>query len=385
MCCILAGCEAATPTAPPQPVSSAKSQPAVPAQKAAAMPSVQVQPCGESPDGDEIKQFVLENSHGLRVKVINFGGILTSVEVPDRNDKFDNVTLGFSGLEEYFQNAPYFGGLCGRFANRIANAKFTLDDKDYELFANIPPNTLHGGAKSFIKRTWQAEVVDDKSVAAVRLKYISADGEEGYPGELTTTVTYTLNNDNELRIDYSATTDKPTVLNLTNHAYWNLAGNFSPSILDHELTLFADEYVEIDEAAIPTGKLVPVKGTCMDFTSPHTIGERIAETTNGNGGYDHCYVVRGGGQGRLVPAAKVVEPASGRVMEVSTTEPGLQLYTGNYLDSTPETGNVPKQGGFCLEAQHFPDSPNRPEFPSVVLRPGETYQQTTVHKFSVVK
>lgn len=350
------------------------------------MPSVTAQPCGESPNGETITLYILENSHGLRVKILNYGGIITSVETPDKHGKLANITLGFGGLEDYFDNAPYFGGLCGRFANRISNAKFTLDDKEYELFANIPPNHLHGGNQSFIKKAWEpTEIPAKDGSVGLALKYVSPDGEEGYPGALTTTVTYSLNDDNELKIDYVATTDKPTVLNLTNHAYWNLAGPSSQSILDHELTLSSDDYVEVDETAIPTGKLVTVKETCMDFTSPHTIGERIAETTNGNGGYDHCYVVRGGGKGELVPAAKVVEPKSGRVMEVFTTEPGVQLYTGNYLDGSEKTANYEKQSGFCLECQHLPDSPNRPEFPSVVLRPGETYKQTTVHRFSVVK
>lgn len=341
--------------------------------------------CGETPDGSGVTLYTLSNSKGMRVKILNFGGILTAVEVPDRNGRSANVTASFPGLNEYFENAPYFGGICGRFANRISNAKFTLDDKEYELFANVPPNHLHGGKVSFIKKLWDAETITNKESVGVVLTYVSPDGEEGYPGALSVTVNYSLNDDNELTIDYTATTDKPTVLNLTNHAYWNLAGPSSSSILDHKLTLECDEYVEIDDKAIPTGKLLPVAGTCMDFTAPHTIGERIAETTNGNGGYDHCYTVRGGGKGDVVPVAKVVEPTTGRVMEVSSTEPGVQLYTGNYLDGTPKTADLPKQGAFCLEAQHLPDSPNRPEFPSVILRPGEIYRQTTVHKFSVAK
>lgn len=349
------------------------------------MLKIEVQACGESLDGEKISQYVLTNAHGMRVKLLDYGGIITSVEVPDRNNIKGNVTLGFSSLDGYFENKPYFGGLCGRYANRISNARFTLDDKAYELFANTPPNHLHGGKEGFMKKVYQAETFEEADSAGVKLTRTSPDGEEGYPGALTVELTYRLNDDNELTIDYTATTDQPTVLNLTNHAYWNLAGNSSPSILDHELILQADDYVEIDEEAIPTGKLLPVTGTCMDFTSPHTLGERIAETTNGNGGYDHCYVVRGGGTGKLVPVAKVVEPSTGRVMEISSTEPGVQLYTGNYLDGTAETAHAPKQGAFCLETQHLPDSPNRPEFPTTVLRPGETYRQTTVHKFSVAK
>lgn len=393
----LAGCDSGTvkptsaPSEPPlklgAPQAAHPEEPALTAapEETEPMLKVQAEPCGESPEGEKITQYVLTNSHGLRVKIINLGCILTSVEVPDRLGKFANVTLGFANLDGYFENRPYFGGICGRFANRISNARFTLDGEEYRLAANIPPNHLHGGNVGFIKKVWQAEVVESEEFVGVELKYVSPDGEEGYPGELAVSLVYTLNDKNELTMDYTAHTDKPTVLNLTNHAYWNLAGTSSPSILDHELTLFADEYVEIDEQAIPTGNLLPVAGTCMDFTAPHTIGERIAETTHGNGGYDHCYVVRRGGQGEVVPVAKVVEPTSGRVMEVFSTEPGVQLYTGNYLDGTPETGNAPKQGAFCLETQHFPDSPNRPEFPSVVLRPGEVYRQTTIHKFSVNK
>lgn len=349
------------------------------------MLTVDVQPCGESPDGEKISQYVLSNSQGMSVKVLDYGGILTSVEVPDRNNHKTNVTLGFSNLDGYFENKPYFGGICGRYANRISNAKFTLDDKEYPLFANTPPNHLHGGKEGFMKKVYQAETIQEPDAVGVKLTRTSPDGEEGYPGTLTVELVYRLNDNNELTIDYTAIADKPTVLNLTNHAYWNLAGSSAPSILDHELTLEADEYVEIDENAIPTGKLLPVAGTCMDFTKPHTIGERIAETTNGNGGYDHCYLVRGGGQGKLVPVAKVVEPKTGRVMEISSTEPGVQLYTGNYLDGTADSALAPKQGAFCLETQHLPDSPNRPEFPSTVLRPGETYRHTTVHKFSVAK
>ncbi len=400
VCCLgtagLAGCNSGSPPAKPAPASptvnlgapasGATEQPTEPPsspEEQTPMLTVQEQPCGEAPDGQEITQYVLSNSHGMKVKIINFGGIITSVEVPDRAGKFANVTMGFSSLDEYFTNGPYFGGICGRFANRIANAKFTLDDKDYELFANNGPNHLHGGKVGFMKRVWQARPINQPDHVGVELTYNSPDGEEGYPGALSTTVKYSLNESNELAIEYAATADKPTVLNLTNHAYWNLAGATSPSILEHELTLYCEEYVEIDEAAIPTGKLLPVEGTCMDFTKPLALGARIAETTNGNGGYDHCYIVRGGGQGDVVPVAKVIEPKSGRVMEISSTEPGVQLYTGNYLEGTPETGHVPKQGAFCLETQHLPDSPNRPEFPSVVLRPGETYSQTTIHKFSV--
>lgn len=350
------------------------------------MLTVEKQPYGTTPDGQEITQFTMTNSHGLRVKLINLGAILTAVEVPDRAGKLENITGSFPSLDDYLVNAPYFGGICGRVANRIGDAKFTLEGKEYTLEANNGPNHLHGGTVGFMRRVWQAkELEGTQGAVGVELVYVSPDGEEGYPGALTSTVTYSLNDNDELTIAYSSTTDQPTVLNLTNHAYWNLAGPSSQSCLDHELTLFADEYLDITEAGIPTGKFVPVSGSCMDFTSPQKIGARIGETTNGNGGYDHCYVVRNGGKGEVVPVAKVVEPTSGRVMEISSTEPGVQLYTGNYLEGTPKTGGLLKQGAFCLETQHFPDSPNHPDFPTIVLRPGETYRQTTIHKFSVVK
>lgn len=395
----LSGCESGKPAANPpaetpqpalgssQPDAGTDPQPneSTQPQEPAAMLTVEVQPCGESLDGEKISQYILANSQGMTVKLLDFGGILTSVEVPDRNNHKSNVTLGFSNLDGYFENKPYFGGICGRYANRISGAKFMLDDKEYTPFANTPPNHLHGGKEGFMKKVYRAETFQETDSVGVKLTRTSPDGEEGYPGALTVELVYRLNDNNELTIDYTATTDKPTVLNLTNHAYWNLAGNSAPSILDHELTLQADEYVEIDENAIPTGKVLPVAGTCMDFTTPHTLGERIAETTNGNGGYDHCYIVRGGGQAKPVLVAKVVEPTTGRMMEIFTTEPGVQLYTGNYLDGTADTSHAPKQGAFCLETQHLPDSPNRPEFPTTVLRPGETYRQTTIHKFSVAK
>lgn len=339
---------------------------------------------GTTKDGQAITHFTLTNRNGMEVGLINFGGILTKVSTPDRDGTFKNINLGFKTLAEYEANKPYFGGLCGRFANRIANGRFTLDGKTYQLAQNNGNHHLHGGVTSFIKRVWTAEPIREQEAVGVRLTYVSPDGEENYPGTLTSVVEYRLNDANELSITYAATTDKPTILNLTNHAYWNLSGEVGGTILDHELTLAADTYLEIDEGSIPSGRKIPVAGTCMDFKTPHTIGERITETTNGYGGYDHCYVVNGE-IGKLRPAARVVHPATGRVMEVLTTEPGIQLYTGNYLEGTPETGNAPKQGAFCLEAQHLPDSPNRPEFPTTRLNPGETYRQTTVHRFSVAK
>jgi len=255
---------------------------------------------------------------------------------------------------------------------------------EYQLATNNGQHHLHGGKEGFNKKVWQHERVEGDKAVGVKFTYVSPDGEERYPGTLTTVVTYSLNDDNELRIDYEATTDKPTVLNVTNHAYWNLAGAGNGTVHNHELTLMCDRYLPVDEGSIPTGDLADVSGTAMDFLQPHKIGERIEQTVNGNGGYDHCYVVNGS-FGTLRPAAKIVDPSSGRVMEISTTEPGVQLYTGNHLKGTPDTGNAIKHGAFCLETQHFPDSPNHRDYPTTTLRPGETYRQTTVHKFSVAK
>lgn len=348
------------------------------------MLTVQSEPFGTTAAGEEVTQYSLRNSSGMKVNLIDFGAILTSVEVPDRAGTLANVTLSHPDLAAYQENAPYFGGACGRFANRIAGGKFSLDGTEYSLFLNNGPNTLHGGKEGFMKKLWIAETFQDDAHVSVKLTYISADGEEGYPGKLKTEVTYVLTDANELRMEYKATTDKPTVLNLTNHAYWNLGGAGSGLIVDHELTLFCSKYLPVDETGIPTGELAPVTGTCMDFLKPHTIGERIDQPVNGSGGYDHCYVVDGDAP-KLRPAARIVEPKSGRVMEILTTEPGIQFYTGNFLEGNATTGNAPKHGAFCLETQHFPDSPNRPEFPSTRLDPGATYTQTTVHKFSVLK
>ena len=281
-------------------------------------------------------------------------------------------------------NGPYFGGVCGRYANRIKHGKFSLDGTEYQLATNNGDHHLHGGKEHFMRKLWKAEPFQADKVAGVKMTYVSPDNEENFPGTLTSVVTYTLNDNNELTIEYAATTDKPTILNLTNHAYWNLAGANGGLVLDHDLTLFCDKYLPVDESSIPTGELAPVAGTCMDFLKAEKIGARIDQTVNGGGGYDHCFVVNGK-IGELRPTAKIVDPKSGRVMEIATTEPGVQFYTGNHLKGTPETGNAPKHGAFCLETQHFPDSPNHPDFPTTRLNPGETYTQKTVHKFSVAK
>ena len=317
------------------------------------------------------------------MQLTNYGARLIALSVPDREGKLANVTLGFDSLDRYVAHTAYMGCTTGRFANRIANGRFTLDGKEYRLATNIPPNHLHGGLRGFDRHVWKGSEVRQPHAVGVRFEFASPNGDEGYPGRLDTTVTMLLTDDNELTIEYLATTDRPTVLNLTNHAYFNLAGAGVRDILRHKLTLHADDYLAVDAGVIPTGQLTPVKGTFMDFTSPHEIGERIAETKFGAlpVGYDHCYVIRGK-SGTLRPAARVEDPQSGRVMEVLTTEPAVQLYTSNYLDGGELNGGFKQHSAFCLETQHYPDSPNRPEFPSTVLRPGEKFQSTTIYKFS---
>jgi aldose 1-epimerase len=348
-------------------------------------PGVTEQPYGTA-DGEEVTLFTLTNSSGMTVEIMNYGGIIQSIWVPDRNGEMANVTLGFDNLEQYLAGHPYFGNITGRYANRIALGTFELEGETYELAINNDPNSLHGGEKGFDKYVWEAEVLED--AIGVRLHRVSPDGEEGYPGNLDVTVTYTLTEDNEIQIDYHATTDAATVVNLTNHAYFNLAGEGNGSILDHELQLMASTYTPVDETLIPTGEIAPVADTPMDFTEPHAIGERIRndfEQLVIGRGYDHNYVLDREDDDSLVLAARVVEPASGRVLEVLTTEPGIQFYAGNFLDGTVigASGRMYRQGdGFALETQHFPDSPNQPEFPTTVLNPGEEFNSTTVYAFS---
>lgn len=342
---------------------------------------------GKTATGQVVDEYTLENKHGLRAKIITWGATLTSVETPDKNGKLANITLGFDQLAGYTQRHPYFGSTVGRYGNRIAKGKFKLDGQEYTLAVNNGPNHLHGGKTGFDMVNWTARKIPAENGVAVEFEYTSKDGEEGYPGNLKVSVVYTLTNENELKISYAATTDKATVINLTNHAYWNLGGAGSGDILKHQLMIAADKWIPTDDTSIPTGELAPVKGTAMDFTEPHTIGERIAElkkpphTTKG---YDHCYVLRGQ-SGKLELAAKVKDPASGRTMEVLTTEPGIQLYCGNFLDGSPAGNNHKQHEAFCLETQHYPDSPNQPSFPSTVLKPGATYSSLTVHKFGVEK
>jgi aldose 1-epimerase len=332
--------------------------------------------------GKTIKLFTLTNKNGMEVKISNFGAVINSIVVPDRNGKMENVVLGFDSLKSYQGTHPYFGSLVGRYGNRIALGKFSLNGNIYTLAVNNGVNHLHGGIKGFNKQVFQVDTTyfkEDSSV--ISLSYISPDMEEGYPGNLKVKVNYVLTNNNEIRIEYEAETDKPTVLNLTNHSYFNLTG-CKENILNHELVLMADSITPTDTSLIPTGILAPVAGTPFDFTVAHKIGERINQVP---GGYDINYKLRNK-TGQLVQAAEVYEPASGRVLQAFTTEPGVQFYTGNFLDGslTGFNGTIyQKHDGFCLEAQHFPDSPNKPQFPSVVLNPGEKYTQLTVYKFSV--
>jgi aldose 1-epimerase len=337
---------------------------------------------GQTPDGRQVDVYTLVNTNGLRARIINYGAILVSLEVPDRDGVLADITLGYDDLDNYLKRGGLFGATVGRYANRIGGAKFVLNGTEYELAANNRPNHIHGGRKGFAKVVWRLEDIRaEGDQAAVKLSYVSQDGEEGYPGNLACSVTYTLTNDNELKIDYEAETDKATVINLTNHSYFNLAGHGSGDVLDHVLELAADKYTVFDEALIPTGEIRSVEGTPLDFTTPTPIGARIGEVGTG---YDQNYVLNGGG-GSPALCARVSEPASGRVMEVYTTEPGVQFYTGNWLNSSVagKQGEVyDKHGGFCLETQHFPDSPNKPSFPSVVLNPGQKFTSMTTFKFS---
>jgi len=360
----------------PTPNSSETTTPMSSATKS----STNKSPFCQTAAGQEVDLYTLTNANGVTLKMITLGATVVAVEVPDRDGKLANVTLSFNSPEEYLTNGPYFGATVGRYANRIAAGKFSLDGEEYTLATNNGPNHLHGGDAGFNSKIWQATTSSDDNSQSIEFNYSSADGEEGYPGKLDVTVVYSLTNDNELKIDYTATTDKATVLNLTNHCYWNLAG--TGPILEHELTLEADKIVTAGPGLIPTGELADVVGTAMDFTTPHTIGSRIAEPKKNQDakGYDHCYVLRSQ-DGELSLAARVKDPSSGRIMEISTTQPGIQLYTGNFLAGGSGDGGNAQHGAFCLETQHYPDSPNRPDFPSTVLKPGETFHEVTVHKF----
>jgi aldose 1-epimerase len=352
-------------------------------------PSIDSESFGTMPDGTEIEIYTLTNSLGMEVKILTYGGILQSIKVPDRRGRFENVTLGFDNLDDYVErNSPYFGNITGRYANRIAEGRFTLDGVEYQLAINNPPNHLHGGVVGFDKRVWTVtDTFQDSDSVGLDLSYTSPDGEEMYPGTLETTVTYSLTNDNEIVIHYVATTDAPTIVNLTNHAYFNLAGEGNGSILGHELQLMASNYTPVDATLIPTGEIAAVAGTPLDFTTSTEIGLRIRDSHEQllfGRGYDHNFVLDREGDS-LELAAQLTDRASGRVLSIHTTEPGIQFYSGNFLDGTlvGTSGRTYRQSdGLALETQHFPDSPNQPQFPSTVLRPGDVYDTTTIYQFS---
>jgi aldose 1-epimerase len=345
-------------------------------------------PFGRLPDGREVDGFTLTNAHGVEVRAITYGAIIVSLRVPDRKGRLEDVVLGYEGLAGYLEKSPYFGAAVGRYANRIARGRFTLDGRAHQLTINEPPHHLHGGRRGFDKVIWAAEERLGAGGAAVAFRYTSASGEEGYPGRLAATIAYTLTDGDELILDYEATTDEPTIVNLTQHSYLNLAGAGRGDILGHELTLQADQFTPVDETMIPTGELSAVTGTPFDFREPTAIGSRIRgrhEQLRRGRGYDHNFVVRRGGPG-LAAAARLDDPVSGRRLDVRTTEPGVQFYSGNRLDGTirGKGGHAyPSRSGLSLETQHFPDSPNHPSFPSTVLRPGEEYRSTTVFAFGV--
>ncbi len=336
---------------------------------------------GITPEGDEIRKFTISNDMRITVSLINFGAILASLKAPDKNGEIEEITLGFDTLEGYIADVWYFGSTIGRYANRVAKGRFSLDAVGYQLACNSPPSHLHGGDKGFNKVVWEWETLINQDSIGVVFSYESVNGEEGYPGKLSTKVAYTLNNQNEINIGYLAKTDRATPINLTNHTYWNLKGAGSGDVLDHELTLNADHYLPTDDDRIPTGEIRSVFDTPMDFTHPTKIGARISQIKGG--GYNHCYVLNKQG-GSSVLAARVHEPETGRVMEVYTTEPGVQFYTGHFLANYRGAGGIifNKYDGFCLEAQHYPNSVNEPRFPSTILRPGDLYRQTTTHRFS---
>jgi len=349
---------------------------------------IERKPFGKTPAGESVELFTFTRAGAPAVAITNLGGHIVSILAPDRAGRTVDVTLGYRDFAGYLGDASYFGSIVGRYANRIAKGRFTLDGKTYSLATNNGPNSLHGGPTGFQKRVWTPKVVSGMDGDALELTYVSKDGEEGYPGTLTAKVVYSLRKDGGLAIDYSATTDAPTVVNLTNHAYFNLAGEGDGTILGHEMQIEADAYTPVDATLIPTGERRPVEGTPLDFRKPVAIGARIDaadEQLKAGGGYDHNFVLRGAA-GELRLAARVLEPKSGRVLEVLTTEPGLQFYSGNFLDGkvVGKSGKAyVRRGAFCLEAQHFPDSPNQPGFPPVVLRPGQTYRQTTVYRCTV--
>jgi aldose 1-epimerase len=365
----------------------------VPARSAVA-PAVTSTPFGATADGRTVELFTLTNAHGIQIRLTNYGGIITSLKTPDRSGRLDDIVLGYDSLAGYIRNSPYFGAIVGRYGNRIARGLFTLDGATYHLAVNNGLNSLHGGRRGFDKVVWTAHPFQNQEGTGVALDYTSPDMEEGYPGTLRAHVTYTLTDDDRLIVDYQATTDKATPVNLTQHTYWNLAGSARRDILGHELTINADSMTPVDTTLITTGEITPVSGTPFDFRTPMAIGARVdqrqdAQIRYGNG-YDHNFVLNRGGAaaGALVHAARVVEPSSGRTLDISTTEPGLQFYSGNFLDGsiTGKGGAVYRfRYGIALETQHYPDSPNHPNFPSTILRPGQQYHTRTVYQFGVTQ
>ena len=350
------------------------------------MKNIQVSDYGTMADGNVVKKYTLTNKNGMKLEVINFGGIITSLTAPDKNGKYEDVVLGFTKPEDYFNGNPcFFGAIIGRYGNRIANGKFEIDGKTYQVNQNDNSNSLHGGKDGFHTKFWNIEIVKDSEFPTLKLTYTSPDDEEGFPGNLKTTVFYTLTDDDSLEISYEAETDKPTIVNLTQHSYFNLSGDFTKEIIDHELQINANQFLPTNSTMIPMGELKNVENTAFDFTVSKPIGKDINaddEQLKLGNGYDHTYILNGIG---LRNIAKVHHPESGRVMEVLTTEPGVQFYSGNFLDGKFETktgGKSEKRTGFCLETQHFPDSPNQSDFPSTLLRTGEKYESKTIYKFS---
>ncbi len=351
--------------------------------------SIEKSAYGILPDGQKVDRYTLQNSKGMEVAIITYGGIITSLKVPNKEGKSEEVVLGFSSLEQYTKPNPYFGALIGRYGNRIAKGKFSIDGKDYSLAINNEPNALHGGPEGFHRVLWTAtESNSGATAASLKLHYLSKDREEGYPGNLSVFVTYTLHDNNSLEVLYEATTDKKTIVNLTQHSYFNLSADFNKTILDHEITIDADQLVPVDATLIPTGELTDVTNTPFDFRKPKLVGKEIEaqdEQIKRGLGYDHCWVLNNQNKGERL-AASAYEPKSGRLLEVYTDQPGIQFYTGNFLDgSLPQRdkGVYAHRTGFCLETQHYPDAPNQKAFPSTVLNPGENYKTKTTFKFSV--
>jgi aldose 1-epimerase len=342
---------------------------------------------GVAMNGEKVELFALKNKDGIEVDIITYGGRITSLNTPDKNGNLKNIVLGFENLEQYEKDNPFFGALVGRYGNRIANGKFSLDKTEYTLAKNNGENSLHGGVKGFDKVIWKVEGVNEGKKGSLKLSYLSKDMEEGFPGNLKTVVTYTLNKDNSLDVLYEATTDKTTVVNLTQHSYFNLSGDFSQTILDHEVEITADKYIPVDSGLIPTGELAPVESTPFDFRKAKLVGKDINAENKQielGGGYDHCWVLNDYESGYR-SVAKVYHPESGRTLEVLTDEPGIQFYSGNFLDGTlptPNGGTYAKRSGFCLETQHYPDTPNQSEFPSVALEVGDKYSTKTTFKFT---